>query len=245
MKIAGTEGSWPKIVRRHARAVVLNSAFLGLSALVAACASGAKKAAVSSPSSAANETVSEMAKDPKVELAEALALYAAAPTDPEATFRLGLARQAAGEPDSAKVVFERLLTQDPDNVKALVHHGLVLEELNQHAQAETEYRRAIELKPDDPLPYINLGSLLYFHSKKTYEAKVAFSKALELDPNSADARFNLGVLFADANLYREAEVEWKKVLELKKEGPAATLARENLERIRPLLQPADSSTSAP
>jgi hypothetical protein len=62
-------------------------------------------------------------------------------------------------------------------------------------------------------------------------------KAIELDPENPDAHFNLGVLFADANMLREAKTEWERVLEVSSEGPARALAEENLARIRPLLEP--------
>jgi cytochrome c-type biogenesis protein CcmH/NrfG len=156
--------------------------------------------------------------------------------DVDAWLRLGQAFHALDQADSAAAAFAKILERDPDNVKALVHHGLALEDLNQHVQAEADYRRAIEIAPNDPLPYINLASLLYFHSKKKYEAKTALAKALELDPKNPDAHFNLGVMFADANLYREAKLEWEEVLEITKDGPAAALAKENLERIEPLFE---------
>jgi tetratricopeptide (TPR) repeat protein len=209
--------------------------------LLAACAP--PKTVSSAGASSSSADAKSPAPDPAAELARAQAALAKAPNDPEAWFQLGLAWQASGKPDSAAAAFEHVLASDAENVKALVHHGLVLEDLGKHAQAEAEYRRAIEIAPNDPLPYINLGSLLYFQQKKTYEAKSALAKALELDPNNADAHFNLGVLFADANLYHEAKVEWEKVIEIGGDGPAVNLARENLERIRGVVAPADSAQS--
>jgi tetratricopeptide (TPR) repeat protein len=172
--------------------------------------------------------------DPQKELELARAELAKNPQDAAAMFRMGQAFQAANQPDSAVAAYEKILEKDPNNVKALVHHGLALEDLNRHDQAEAEYRKAIDIAPNDPLPYINLGSLLYFHSKKPYEAKTALTKAIQIDPKNADAHFNLGVMFADANLYHEAKVEWEEVLKISEDGPAAALARENLERIQPL-----------
>jgi tetratricopeptide (TPR) repeat protein len=184
--------------------------------------------------------------DPLKELELARAELAKSPEDPKALFRMGQAYQGANLPDSAIVAYEKILEKDPNSVKALVHHGLALEDLNRHDQAEAEYRKAIEIAPNDPLPYINLGSLLYFHSKKPYEAKVALTKAIQIDPKNPDAHFNLGVMFADANLYQEAKVEWEEVLKISEDGPAAALARENLERIEPLFQEhaAQDSTAA-
>jgi len=197
--------------------------------------------------SSGNAAAPAEAVDPQKEIDLARTELAKKPDDPAALFRLGQAFQGGNQPDSAIAAYEKILEKDPNNVKALVHHGLALEDLNRHEQAEAEYRKAIAIAPNDPLPYINLGSLLYFHSKKPYEAKEALTKALQIDPKNADAHFNLGVMFADANLYHEAKVEWEEVLKISEDGPAAALARENLERIQPLFQEQaqQDSTGAP
>lgn len=206
--------------------------------------SPAPKPPVASAGTVSAGTSATPPSDPLVELERASAKVSAEPENIDALFHFGVALQGAGKPDSANSVFNSILERDPTNVKALVHNGLALEELHRQPQAEALYRRAIDLAPNDPLPYINLGSLLYFQSKKTFEAKEAFSKAIALAPDNPDAHFNLGVLFADAHLYGEARTEWEKVLSVTSEGPAASLARENLERIRPLFESADSTGAA-
>lgn len=183
--------------------------------------------------------VTENPQTPPDQLAEARAALEARPRSPEAWLDFGAAWQRRGGPaaaDSARAAYARALELDPENVEALVHEGLVLEELGQFEEARANYERAAELAPSDPIPWINLGSLLYFQFKKTYEAKMALTKAIELDPESADAHFNLGVLFADANMYGEAQTEWERVLELAPDGPARTLAEQGLARVRPLAE---------
>ena len=220
--------------------VVLVSVFVG-SLWLASCAGSGSK----SPGKPAEPV------DPQVELAAARTAVAADSTDAAAWFRLGVAWQTlggVGSADSARIAYKAVLDLEPDNVEAVVHYGLTLEDLNKPAEALEQYQKATELAPDDPLPYINMGSLLYFQYKRTYEAKSALSRAVELDPNNADARFNLGVLFADAHLYREAQLEWQTVLELEPGGSAANLAQANLEKIQPFLEAqsaaADSASAA-
>jgi tetratricopeptide (TPR) repeat protein len=162
--------------------------------------------------------------------------------DSDAWFRLADAWQRANRPDSAVVAFESLLERWPESVEAVVHYGLALEEARRFEDALAQYRRAIELDPKDPTPRVNLGSLLYFNFKRTFEAKEALSAALELDPDHSDAHFNLGVLFADARMFKEAKREWEFVLDKTPDSPAGALARENLERISPLFQEADAPT---
>jgi cytochrome c-type biogenesis protein CcmH/NrfG len=160
------------------------------------------------------------------------------PGDAEAWFQLGLGWQrtgTAGSADSAAAAYAKALEIEPENVEALVHHGLVLEDLQRFEDAMGEYTKAANLAPEDPLPYINLGSILYFHYRRTYEAKEALTKAIELDPQNADAHFNLGVLFADANMFSEAKAEWEAARGFAPEGsPARALAEDNLARIREL-----------
>lgn len=210
------------------------AAIATLTLVLASCASGGRPAAAPEPEPA-----------PEVLMAAAREALAQDESDVDAWFRLGVAFQREAEPDSAESAFRHALEIDPGNVPATVHLGLTLEDLHRYDDALAQYDRAIELAPDDPLPYVDKGSLLYFQFKRTYEAKVAITKALELDPENADAHFNLGVMFADANLFGEARTEWEKVLETAPEGPARTLAQENLDRIKPMLEAASGGEGTP
>ncbi|HMB70598.1 MAG TPA: tetratricopeptide repeat protein, partial [bacterium] len=173
----------------------------------------------------------------------------------DAWFRLGTAwqRQGSADPadpaaaDSAIAAFQHALEADPESVRAMVHLGLALEDRHRFEEALAQYDRAAAAAPEDPLPLVNKASLLYFQFKKTYEAKQAISRALELDPDNADAHFNLGVMFADANLFGEARTEWERVLETAPDGPARSLAQDNLNRIQPMLDAAGAAagTSEP
>lgn len=201
--------------------------------------------------SAGSHARPEALADPAAEVAAMQARLAQTPDDVEALFRLGVAFQAQADAtpagqvnayrDSARVAFDAVLERDPQNVRALVHRGLVLEDLNKPADALASYEKAAALAPNDPLPRINLGSLLYFQFHKTFEAKNELVKAIELDPDNADAHFNLGVLFADANLFGEAATEWRRVIAIDADSPAGKLAAENLERIRTVLEATENA----
>jgi cytochrome c-type biogenesis protein CcmH/NrfG len=225
----------------------LGAALVLAAFVVSSCAVSPAGEGPSSPVAAEPEM------SPEEQMASARAALAENEGDSAAWFRLGAAwqRQGAADPenhaaaDSAIAAFEQALVADPDNVPAMVHLGLALEDRHRFEDALAQYDRAIEAAPEDPLPLVNKSSLLYFQFKKTYEAKQAISRALELDPNNADAHFNLGVMFADANLFGEARTEWEKVLETAPDGPARSLAEENLERIQPMLEAAGLAAGTP
>jgi tetratricopeptide (TPR) repeat protein len=229
-------------------ALARSAGALALLVLLASCAGTADRDAAVAPDASPPPPSPAAALEAMRAAREALAER---PDDPEAKFALGLAWQqrAEGPPperaflDSARAVFEEILAADSGSVKALVHIGLVFEDQGKPDSALARYARATELAPQDPRPFVNLASLLYFHFKRTHDAKVALMRALELDPENMDARFNLGVLFADATLYREARTEWERVA-AGADGPARTLARQNLEKIRPLLASQDSAAAS-
>ena len=54
-------------------------------------------------------------------------------------------------------------------------------------QSEQHYRAALELKPDDPTPYFNLGVLLE-DLKRPVEAARAYAAAIERNPVTANSR---------------------------------------------------------
>jgi len=61
-------------------------------------------------------------------------------------------------------------------------------------EAEMHLRRAIELRPDNPIPYFNLGTLLSVRTRYP-EAEVAFRSYLERLPGSPTGLGRLGLLY--------------------------------------------------
>jgi Flp pilus assembly protein TadD len=61
-------------------------------------------------------------------------------------------------------------------------------------EAEAHLRRAIELRPDNPIPYFNLGTLLSVRTLYA-DAEGAFRTYLELVPGSRNALGRLGLLY--------------------------------------------------
>lgn len=72
-----------------------------------------------------------------------------------------------------------------------------------HYSADCYFVRAMTFKPDDGMVRMIYG--IYLHKKGDYEgALLRYQEALELMPDSAEAHYNLGLLYTDLKRYREA-----------------------------------------
>jgi len=70
------------------------------------------------------------------------------------------------------------------------------------------------------LPITTWGCL-YKDQDKLEEAEAEYLKAIEVDPDLADAHHNLGVLYKDQDKLEEAEAAWKKAIEVDPDHAAA------------------------
>lgn len=84
-------------------------------------------------------------------------------------------------------------------------------ELSSSANAETAYRRAIELDPQHVDAHVNLGRLLH-EVGKLDEAEVHYRKALEAAPDDHVAWFNLGVLLQEQGKRKAALSAYQRAL---------------------------------
>ncbi|HET7186575.1 MAG TPA: tetratricopeptide repeat protein, partial [Gemmatimonadaceae bacterium] len=73
----------------------------------------------------------------------------------------------------------------------------------QLAEAEVQFKKLIELAPDDPLGYANLG-LTYLQGSRFTEAEPQLLKARKLDPANADVALMLAKLYSLTNRRPEA-----------------------------------------
>lgn len=82
-----------------------------------------------------------------------------------------------------------------------------------YAQAEVYFRKAIEVGPNFPHTYNNLGIVLA-ETNRFDEAILNYKKAIELSPNYANAYSNLGASYKDTGKYPEALQSLQKAIEL-------------------------------
>jgi len=99
-----------------------------------------------------------------------------------------------------------------------------LSEKHRYTEAVPEWRKAIELNPDDPRAHNNLG-LALVETNKPEEALVEYQKSLQLNDQSSSAHNNFGSLLAQQGKIDEALAQFERAVEL---NPANGRAHCNL-----------------
>lgn len=150
-------------------------------------------------------------------------------TDPFATFpsaakpQLEQAMQwlqLADVPQQAIVQLEQILRDYPD--LAVVHSllGLAYDRLDDAGRAVDEFKRAIELAPDDGKNHLYLAAL-YEARQRPKNAEEHYLKAVEKNPVLADAWVRLGDIALDRNDLLGARRAFEVVARLRPDDPAA------------------------
>ena len=76
------------------------------------------------------------------------------------------------------------------------------------------YQKALTYNAINPKVYMSLGKIYYAEKGLYYESVQAYRRAIDLDPQSVEARMGLGEVYEDKGLYKEAVEEYRKVIEL-------------------------------
>ena len=100
-------------------------------------------------------------------------------------------------------------------------------------EAELEFKRAIEKKPEYSKGHNNLG-VVYLQQNRLDDAIREFKLAIKYDPNNAEAYNNLGVAYCNKQKYTEAKDLFRRALKI---NPAYEQARENLLLLEDKLKP--------
>ena len=107
------------------------------------------------------------------------------PGDLDASYNLGLALLAHGQPQQALPHLDRVAHARPGDGRALAAVGTALAMTGRFARASTAYTRALELAPDNAEAHFNIG-LLEARRGRRDEAIRHFETAQRLDPSNAE-----------------------------------------------------------
>ena len=76
------------------------------------------------------------------------------------------------------------------------------------------YQKALSYNALNPKVHMSLGKIYYAEKGLYYESVQSYKRAIDLDPQSVEARMGLGEVYEDKGLYKEAVEEYRKVIEL-------------------------------
>jgi tetratricopeptide (TPR) repeat protein len=107
--------------------------------------------------------------------------------------------------DSARNALGRFMDQADANAYVATSYGRVLEQEKKYGDAEARLRKAAELAPGDPAPFVYLGEV-YLRQRREDDADGAFRKAAEAAraKGGAEAAYYLGVAQQRLKQYDEA-----------------------------------------
>jgi tetratricopeptide (TPR) repeat protein len=111
----------------------------------------------------------------------------------EEWYELGLELESASPDDAAKA-YRRALELEPELTGAYLNLGRLLHEQGDLIAAETLYRQALAGCEPEATAAFNLGVVLQ-DGERWAEAGEAYRRALELEPDYADAYYNLASVY--------------------------------------------------
>lgn len=109
---------------------------------------------------------------------------------------LGVVASHRGDYQLARRWYDRVLEIEKQNVPALVNRANLSLIRHEYAAAEADLNQAISIRPTFVNAHIAIA-VLYKRTGRFQSARNALQRALELDPESAYARFNLALLLAE------------------------------------------------
>ena len=138
-------------------------------------------------------------------------------------FDEGVALSNAGDHDQAIAKFNEAIAIIPTCYNCYNNIAFSYSAKKDFANAETAYKKSIEVKPDDAAAYVGLAGI-YFNTGKAAEAKPLVEKAVSIDPSNPDAHYIYGMTLVAENPAK-AKAEFDEFLKLAPTSPNAAIAK--------------------
>ncbi len=142
------------------------------------------------------------------------------PENVELLNALGFSLFQQGKSQEAVVALEKAIAVDPKHWKSHNNLALAAIDLGEIEVAEAHYRESLAIEPQ-PAIYNDLGFVLERQGLPE-EAIRAYRKAIELDPKSATAQYNLGSSLARSGNLAEAEHHLRSALKMSPDAKTYT-----------------------
>src|SRR5262245_54685320 len=136
-----------------------------------------------------------------------------ADTPTENLFRRARDLERAGDLGAAHDLYQRVLLEDPGNLRARNNLGCLYDAQGRYTLALDQFEAAHALAPENLDVILNLGDALVALSRYD-EGEREYRNAQRLDPARADSYVHLGALFFKRGLYAQSDEELKKAIEL-------------------------------
>ena len=136
------------------------------------------------------------------------------PKEPDLYLFLGISSLRLRDAQAAELYIRQALTLAPNHVEARTLLAWIdLEVRRDYAQAVEEYAKVVQLRPNLPEAYNNLG--VAFRKKGDLEKAIAnFDRALELRRDYSEARSNRGWVYIEQKKWREARNDFDQALKI-------------------------------
>ena len=128
---------------------------------------------------------------------------------------------AAGNLDSAEMLYRKILEYDQGHYLTLYNLGFVVYRKGRGAEALELYKRCIVANPQFKEAHYNSGIVLQ-NLKRFSEAKEAFLTALGLEPNYYEAYVGMAGVYRDQALYDEALENYNSALKIREDAEILT-----------------------
>jgi tetratricopeptide (TPR) repeat protein len=128
----------------------------------------------------------------------------------------------AGNFEDARIIYEKILRDDPNDCDALNLLGLVDYSLKNYEKALILFGKAISIYPHHASFHSHLGNALKELGRYS-EALESYDQAISIDPNFAQAYMNRGVVFKDLGQYPEALASYANAVRLDPSDPTVFL----------------------
>jgi cytochrome c-type biogenesis protein CcmH/NrfG len=109
---------------------------------------------------------------------------------------------------------KQMLTSNPKDAQSWAMLGHAYFDLNRYDEAIDAYRKHLEINPDNPNVWTDMG-IMYRRKKMPQDAIKCFNEAIKKDPGHEQSRFNKGiVLMFDLMNKEEAVKSWQDLLKV-------------------------------
>jgi len=119
---------------------------------------------------------------------------------------------------TAEKIYKKILSHQPDHLKALMGIGNLYFIMKRHSEAAEIYQKALKINPNLVKAHYNLGSI-FFYLKNYEEAKEHLTCALKLYPKILGAYLMLAQIFQMGERTRESIQLLSKAIELSPRNP--------------------------